>query len=151
MGSFDCRDRPVPVVEPGEMTPAATVRRPEPLDRTLWESPCDLTLDVRSRRADDIPEGGGGVAEQVVDMPVARLALAGSQFTVALDPREAAASERASGVRVPARRQPVGAERADLYGRGVTEFHQQRVRPAVSIVPGHNPCLVPQVVQPFRS
>jgi membrane associated rhomboid family serine protease len=67
------------------------------------------------------------VAEQVVDVPVTRLALARREFPMALDAGEPAGPERTARVRVPVRVELHGAECPHLDRRRPVEFDDERV------------------------
>ena len=125
MGILDrrYRRRLVPA-EHGEVARTVTVRRAEPRDGSLGESSRDRTLDVGVGRADHFPDRGIGMSEQVVDVPVAGVALAGREFAVTLDAGEPARAERRPRVRVPPAVEGMLAEGAHFDRRGPVEFHE---------------------------
>lgn len=65
-----------------------TVGRAEPLDPGLGERLGDGTFDVLAGRSDHPLDPRRGMAEEVIDVPVADLALAAGEFPVAVDPGE---------------------------------------------------------------
>jgi len=125
---LDRRQRGPVAVQRGQVARTVTVRRAEPLDRSVGEPTRDRTLDVGAGRTDHLADRGRGVAEQVVDVPVSGLPLPGREFAVAVDAGEPAGTERRPRVGVPPAVEHVRAERAHLDGRVAREFHQQRVR-----------------------
>jgi len=72
----------------GEVAPAVTVGRAEAVNRARWESVGDRTLHVGVDAPNDAVDPGVGVAEQVVDVPVAHVVFAAGGPAVAVDAGE---------------------------------------------------------------
>ena len=108
----------------GEVGPTVTVGGAEPVDRAVRQSAADGALSVGSRGPYVAAQFRSRPAEQVVEVPVARLAVAGGEFVVAVDPGEPPGTEGAAGVGVPSRRKPSFAEGAHPDGRRFGPPHQ---------------------------
>jgi len=111
----------------GEVAPAVTVGRAEAVNRARWESVGDRTLHVGVDAPNDAVDPGVGVAEQVVDVPVAHVVFAAGGPAVAVDAGEPPGAERAAGIRVDAGFESAVSERTDLDRRRGREFDEEGV------------------------
>jgi len=109
---------------------AATVGGSDSGDGFASETPADGALDIGVDRADDGGDPGSGVAEQIVDVPVAGVVVAGRDPAVAIDPGETARAERAPGVGVDPFVEVALASRAERDRRRLREIDQEGIGPA---------------------
>lgn len=95
------------------MRVTTTVRTAKFGDRRAVEYACEATLAVGVRGSFDGVDSRVGVPEQIVDVPVTGLPVAGGELLVALDPLEATGAASTPDVGVPPRVEANVAERAN--------------------------------------
>lgn len=115
-----------------------TVRGADAGNRFAGEGLCELALPVVVGKARDRDEVGLGVAQQVIDVPVADRPLPAGEFAVAVDSREAAGPEGAADVGVRPL-EAVLADGADLeFDRGGVDLEDVRTTSHRSSIVGES-------------
>lgn len=123
MRSPNVINEPLAVVAVDQVGVTATVRRADPSNRLTGQPPADRTLNIGVGRADDLDDPRSGTTEQVVDVPVSGIVLAGRDPSVAIDPGERSGPERTPGVGVQPSREVAIAGRAERDRRRFGQFY----------------------------